>query len=307
MIKATIIADSVSEHDCRITTFVLTFPRIILSEFNTHRMLSRNSASSRAIPFAKMLDMVKKNPFIPIKWMKDHKGMQGTEYFEDQETINYCIEEWLRARDYAIDQAEALNIWDYDDPHLYGGTGGTVKVSGVTKQICNRLLEPFMWHTAIVTATEWENFFALRAHPDAEIHIADLAHKMLIAYNESTPQLIAPNEWHMPFTKDIDIERLIFELEPKNSQEVFDLYKKIAVARCARVSYLNFEGKDDYKADIALHDRLADSGHWSPFEHVAQAHNGSEWSGNFRGWQQYRKQFSNENKTDERIRKKSFS
>ena len=66
MIKAEIIADSLSPQGHRLTTFICVFPRIVLAEFNTHRMLSRNSASSRAIPFNKMLEMVKTNPFIPF-------------------------------------------------------------------------------------------------------------------------------------------------------------------------------------------------------------------------------------------------
>ena len=86
MISAKIIADSLSPMGHRITTFVLVFPRIVLAEFNTHRMLSRNSASSRAIPFEKMLQMVKSNPFIPIRWMMEHKGMQGSDYIENEFT-----------------------------------------------------------------------------------------------------------------------------------------------------------------------------------------------------------------------------
>lgn len=145
MISAKVIADSKNESGNRITTMIITLPRIILAELNTHRMLSKNSASSRAIPFKKMLKSVQENPFIPIAWQKDHKGMQGTEYISTEEGIYICKRGWLEARDIAIKQAQWLNSCN------------------VTKQLCNRLLEPFMWHTVIVTATEWENFFALRA------------------------------------------------------------------------------------------------------------------------------------------------
>ena len=79
-ISAQIVADSKNEFGDRITTMLVTFPRYILAELNTHRMFSKNSASSRAIPFVKMLKSVKENPFIPIAWQKDHPGMQGTEY-----------------------------------------------------------------------------------------------------------------------------------------------------------------------------------------------------------------------------------
>jgi hypothetical protein len=155
-INAKIVADSIDPRGNRITSMLITFPRFILAELNTHRMLSKNSASSRAIPFNKMVESVQNNPFIPIAWQKDHKGMQGTEYITDSDRIqinneephsytkDWVIHNWLLARDYAVNQATSLYKM------------------GITKQICNRLLEPFMWHTVLVTATEWENFFALR-------------------------------------------------------------------------------------------------------------------------------------------------
>lgn len=334
-IDATIIADSKNEHGQRITSFVCTFPRIVLAEFNTHRMLSRNSASSRAIPFDKMLKQIEEHPFIPIKWMKDHKGMQGNEYFTEEDIDDYgftavenCKEEWLKARNYAIRHAKELSE------------------IGVTKQIVNRLLEPFKWHTVIVTATEWENFFALRADEAAEIHIQDLASKMLEEYNNSEPKQLKAGEWHIPFGDQFDEGRLkelpmVKSLlkDNMNGIELLGLHAsfqeakvKIATARCARVSYENFEGGDDYQKDIELHDRLASMGHWSPFEHCARAMteyelyshhrgifvpeedsfpedvgmailgNSFGWSGNFQGFVQYRKMFDNENKTDERVK-----
>lgn len=317
MFKAEIIADSVNNWGDRLTTMVVTFPRIVLAEFNTHRMFSRNSASSRAIPFEKMVKMVEENPFIPIKWMKDHKGMQGNEYF-DGETCNqafghidrafgyshiehkqaseYLQEQWLMARDNAVQQAKTLNEL------------------GVTKQFVNRLLEPFMWHTVIVTASDWGNFFALRVHPDAEIHMQKIAEMMLDAYNNSIPKKLEEGEWHIPFGDKIDnnrLDKLLPEIQPASLtwyiNSIQNLKVKIATARCARVSYLNFEGKDDYDADIKLHDRLLESGHMSPFEHCAKCMSKDEyyqnWSGNFKGFKQYRKMLQGENKTDERINK----
>ena len=306
-IHATIIADSKRADDLedRITTFLVTFPRIVLAEFNTHRALSRNSASSRAIPFKTMVQKCIEEPFIPIKFQKDHKGMQGTEYFEKEMEIWDCRDLWFRARDLAVDQAQRLSEY------------------GLTKQLCNRLLEPFMWHTAIVTATEWENFFALRAHPAAEIHIADLADKMLEQYNLSDPKKLEVGEWHIPFGDNIDDLRvgMAVQLEGQLSTEVNceKMKIKIATARCARLSYFNFEGKDDYGADVKLHDGLIKPGHWSPFEHCAQCMPEQEyitglydgvnllpehlrgWSGNFRGFIQYRKMFHFENRTDSRV------
>lgn len=145
-ISARIVGDSLSPQGHRITTMELVMPRYILAEFNTHRMFSRNSASSRAIPFEKMVKSVTENPFIPIAWQKHHKGMQGTEYLEGQEIKRFAPATWLRARDYAVQQATLLH-----------------QNVGITKQLANRLLEPFMYHKVLVTATEWENFFELRS------------------------------------------------------------------------------------------------------------------------------------------------
>ena len=216
-INAQIVADSVNKQGNRITTFLLTYPRFIHGELMTHRMFSRNSASSRAIPFKKMVKMVEEDPFIPIAWQKDHKGMQGNEYLDFN--VPSCTGEWLRARSQAVRFAKELNA------------------HGVTKQLCNRLLEPFMWHTVLVTATEWDNFFELRcpryvngydeefrsrkdylngtAEPEmypkteeqwwklsqssAEIHIQALAETMWDAMNESIPNQLEAGEYHVPF------------------------------------------------------------------------------------------------------------
>lgn len=159
-ISAEIVADSVNERGNRITSFILTYPRFIHSEVMTHRMFSRNAASSRAIPFEKMVKMVEEDPFIPIAWQKDHKGMQGTEYITDEGVINLKKGVWLKAKDQAIHSAEGLhhNVIKaksmYDTEELEG--------TSVTKQLCNRLLEPFQWYTCLVTATEFDNFFELR-------------------------------------------------------------------------------------------------------------------------------------------------
>lgn len=315
MFKAEIIADSKNEFGNRLTTFIVTFPRIILAEFNTHRMLSRNSASSRAIPFEKMLKSVKENPFIPIKWMKEHKGMQGVEYFPKEWTKD-LNERWLTVRDSAIHYAQ------------------TMSNVGVSKQICNRLLEPFMWHTVIVTASEWENFFALRVHEAAEIHIQKIAGMMLDKYNKSIPKELKAGEWHIPFGDKMDrkeIELILCKESNKYNEftpELLNSIKiKIATARCARVSYTvvgEEDKKDNYENDIKLHDRLLQMGHLSPFEHCGRAmsngefdssfHKGFEgdgpefytngWSGNFRGFIQYRKILKGENKQDSRVIKK---
>lgn len=285
-ISAKIITDSINNGN-RVTTFILTMPRIILAEFNTHRAFSRNSASSRAIPFEKMVKMVEEDPFIPIAWMKDHSGMQGTEFFSPDAEEGLLIRDWLEARDYAVQSAKGLSEF------------------GLTKQIVNRLLEPFMWHTVIVTATDYENFFALRAHEAAEIHIQDLAYKMLEEYNKSVPIVLEEDEWHIPFGDNIDTIKLQDLFNITSSEQLEDYKLKIATARCARVSYMNFEGKDDYKADVALYERLAEMGHWSPFEHCATPIPPfMVRDGNFKGWKQLRSTFFGENREDIRVIKK---
>jgi len=154
MISAKILADSVNTQGDRLTTMEVVFPRIVLAEFNTHRLFSRNSASSRAIPFNKMVKMVEENPFIPLAVQYDHKGMQGSSYFGEREYEAF-VASWLHQRDLAVRSAQ----------QLHG--------QGATKQLCNRLLEPFMYHKVIVTATEFENFFKLR-NPVYEIDLDNL-------------------------------------------------------------------------------------------------------------------------------------
>lgn len=157
-ISATIVADSVNQQGDRLTSLLITFPRILLSEINTHRMLSKNTSSSRAIPFKKMVESVQENPFVPIAWQKEHKGMQGTEYFTNKKDITANEKMWLHARDYAIQSAVAAS-----------------RNFGITKQLCNRLLEPFMWTTMLITGSKegWYNFHSLR-NPIYEIDLDNL-------------------------------------------------------------------------------------------------------------------------------------
>lgn len=312
---ARILADSISPNGVRLITFEVTIPRIVLAEFNTHRILkgmdedpvskfSRNSASSRAIPVSKMIKRVMDDPYIPTSWGKNQKGMQAGEEVNAQDASD-ALYEWISARDSAVRRAENMSR------------------IGIHKQLTNRLLEPFMWHTIIVTATEWDNFFHLRNNPMAHPDIAVPAAMMQELYEESEPEEIGYGEWHLPLIGPEDYD-LAFEngLAGRDSQEMMMLMVKISCARCARVSYLTHDGKRDLQADVDLHDKLLESGHMSPFEHVArpmtqddvrvndgislvrktikEGHelpNGEKidmrewdrWSGNFRGWVQYRK------------------
>lgn len=318
-----VILDSIMPKDHRLTTLKITMPRIVLAEFNTHRMLTRNFASSRAISAVKMIKAVMDSPFVPKAWMKEHTGMQGTEYFNDLEngtanTAAYFENQWLDARDQMA--------------HVSGQMSG----GKLSKQITNRLLEPWMWTTVLSSATEWENFIALRAHEAAEIHIQYIAELMLNALNKSTPQKLN-NDWHIPYGDQMDDNELMKLYEkffPEAKTVVFqDLHRlkvQIAVARCAQTSYtvVDTEGKPmDYFKLKALHDRLYVQGHWSPFEHCALAMDKEMykahilqyysvpkdmmvkeygWCGNFRGFIQYRKMCLEENRIDNRLIKKSY-
>jgi len=313
-IKTEIIAGSLNEHGQKITTWVGTMPRMIWAEFLTHRCFSRNAASSRAIPALKMIANIESDPFIPVAWQKEHKGMQGTEYIEDKQEI-YGVEcGWNDAMKDAVRNAKNLML----DPC-------------VTKQLTNRLLEPFQWYTAIFTTTETENFFNLRCPQytfpsgqmddyvyksrkdflrfvplpmeasdyddwtdldwlkvnkgQGEIHISLLAEAMWDSMNEYDYKQLKAGEWHIPFGNKIDHSRVddLIEDYARDRGEHYDEIHtehliKIATARCARVSYNNFEGKDDYEADIKLYDILKASGHFSPFEHCARAMSEDEMS-----------------------------
>lgn len=277
MHAARILADSTSPDGVRLTTMEVVFPRIVLAEFNTHRVFSRNSASSRAIPIQKMLRLVNENPYVPSEWGKNQKGMQADEPLGEDE-IALAKAAWLDARDAAVERVQSL-----------------LEI-GVHKQLTNRLLEPFMWHTVVCTATEWSNYFNLRCHPAAHPDIRLVSEKMKACMDASTPKVLDYDEWHMPLIFDEDYDDAILE-NPTNPLAVQEKLCKISVGRCARVSYLTHDGKRDHEKDIELFDRLFVGGHMSPFEHVAKpAPDGQEdqFFGNFKGWIQYRKTIPNE-------------
>lgn len=244
-----ILADSIAS-GVRLTTHLITHPRFILAEVNTHRVFSRNSASSRAIPVEKRIEQILADPFVPEAFGANKKGMQAGETLGDDDQIR-AQAFWLRAMDAAIVNARQLAL------------------AGVHKQWANRVLEPYCWHTAIVTSTEWDNFFALRCNPEASPEFRKIAEMMRDAMALSKPKELAPGEWHLPLVFDEDYEQTIMQ-RPEYPTWVQERLSKLSVARCARVSYLTHEGKRDINADLVLYDRLLTSGHMSPFEHAAR-------------------------------------
>lgn len=263
MIDVCIVADSVSEAHARIVTAVWTYPRFIHSEVMTHRVFSRNAASSRAIPVEKMIARIEQEPAMPVYWGQNCRGMSASQAIDD-DLVPKAKVEWLLAMKDAV--AHARNL----------------AAMGVHKQVTNRVVEPYAHMTTVITSTEWSNFFALRVDKEAQPEFFVLAQLMLRAYLNSRPKALAAGSWHLPFAD-------------KYLQDVTEGQAlKIVTARCARVSYLNFEGDIDYEKDYALHDDLLAKGHMSPFEHAARAEDHINRSGNFLGFTQYRKQFDNE-------------
>jgi len=280
-ISATIIADSATPTDIRVTTLKLRYPRLIHSEFMTHRVLSRNASSSRAIPVERLIKDVIDDPAMPIYWGSNKKGMQAG---AEVENTFLAGRRWLAARDSAVEQARLLNNL------------------GLHKQIVNRVLEPFAHINVLVTATDWNNFFSLRRHPDAQPEIRALADAIADAVSNSRPKFINYNDWHLPYVNDDDIASAVKE---EGGQALARLLK-VSTARSARVSYETFEtGKiSTFEEDDRLHTQLVVSQpvHASPAEHQVTPDMKDEsgnWKnrhlhGNLRGVIQYRKLIAGE-------------
>ena len=276
MISAKIIEDSISDAGKQITTFQLTYPRFIHAELMTHRVFSRNASSSRAIPVKKMLEMVRKEPAMPIHWGKNQPGMQANEQLTGWE-LEEAKNLWLAAAEHAAQIADRMNA------------------VGLHKQVANRILEPFQHIHVVLTATELDNWFELRAHPDAQPEIQELAISMREAMDNSTPTMLQFDQWHLPY---------ITQQEREDIQD-WVLLCKVSAARCCRVSYLKHDGTSaSIEEDLALCERLIGSRplHASPFEHQATPDvwlkgnqiRAAQWAqpkfhGNLSGWVQHRK------------------
>lgn len=248
----TILADSVSARGHRLTTFELTYPRIILPEMLTHRVFSRNTSSSRAIPVEKQIVKVSKHPFVPETFGQNQSGMMA-EHDLDENGQELAKNAWMNAVRNAANAAESLAS------------------IGAHKQLANRVVEPFTWTTQIVTATDWDNFFTLRLAEDAQPEIRKIAAMMHKAYNTSVPAQLEEGQWHLPLLSE---EEYILV----NYDGSWEYWSEVSAGRCARVSYLTHDGKRDVEADRALYARLKDSGHFSPLEHVARPFTEREWN-----------------------------
>lgn len=255
--KVEVVADTrSSEHGQRITTMACTYPRYIHAQMLTHRVFSRNAQSSRALPTRILMDNIRTNPVMPLRWGSNQRGMvAGDEVgFDD---ILACQASWRRACDAALRSAEEMER------------------AGLHKENVNRILEPFSTITAIYTATEWDNFFKLRCEEDAQPEIQKIAQMISTAMEKSDP---VTSRHHLPYV-------MREEYDSTALREMF----KLSSARCARVSYLTHEGKRDLVKDLDLADRLMTGGHWSPWEHPALSNPTRTMSANYRGWSSARK------------------
>jgi len=277
-IETKIITDSISPVGARLTTFQLSYPRFIHAELMTHRLFSRNASSSRAIPVEKIIQQVLDDPAMPVHWGKNQRGMQADEEV-DENLAGAARANWLMARDKAV--VHARNFVEM----------------GIHKQIANRILEPWHHISVVVTASEWDNFFTLRCHPDAQPEIKVLAEQMRDAYFSNTPDLLDYGQWHLPYLTKL--ERTFRPRDEDRIEHQANLLKA-STARCARVSYMTHDNEHPVlEKDIGLYDNLFDSKHMSPFEHPATpSTDPNSWSGNFKGWTQYRKTLKGESYTE---------
>jgi len=253
-IEAKVVAHSSHPNSPDLITLQLRYPRFIHAEFMTHRVFSRNASSSRAVPVNKMIEDVLDDPAIPSEWGSNQPGMQAGVEVKD---AGQAKEIWLAARDAAVNYAkEAAGV-------------------GLHKQVVNRLLEPFSHISVVCTATDWDGFFTLRDHPDADPTIRELAVAMKAAIAASKPVALLEGEWHVPYAD--------FVLPVSGTARV-----DCSAARCARVSYLNHDGSGPLPIkDFRLKNRLLADRHMSPFEHQATPRPG-ERHANLNGWKSYR-------------------
>lgn len=283
MTTAKIIADSINPAGSRLTTFEVQVPKYMLAQLNTHRTLSRNYESSRAKPFWRVLQQVCEDPYIPERFGKYNSGMQPAGYFEGEKASELnCV--WGDSATWAAHGAidlGYLNPKTYSTAHdelrkaVYeGGSFEWFKDNPpqVAKETINRLLEPFMKVTGVVSATNWDSLLTTRTAQDAQDDINTMARAIQSGLAENEPTPIKWGEWHVPFS----------------NADYADSYELAqAVERVARVSYGNLHLVS--KRPVGeLFEQLQDGGHWSPFEHVAQADEEGYTSNYHTSWSQYR-------------------
>ena len=306
-IHATVIAHSVNPYGKELVTYQLLYPRFIHSEFMTHRMISKNASSSRAIPVETQIKHIQENIAMPVSWGKNQAGMQAGD--ENDEMVGLYDNDgyyYELPKEYAWENActESIRIAE-----------GFVE-AGYHKQVVNRLLEPYTYINTVASGTDWDNFFYLRYHKDADPTFQELAKVMYEAYTESVPELLQEGEYHTPYVDHIRSPYSGLEYSSNDEQIELEDAIKISVSCCAQASYR----KNDTSLSKALviYDKLITSkpAHSSPTEHVATPFGIDEhfnrrnayenlkavgidapmimYSGNFNTWTQYRKTIDGE-------------
>lgn len=308
-ISAQIIAHSQTSDDSihpytSLVTYEIVAPRFILAEINTHRMLSKNTASSRAVPVGSVLDMIETSMAKPIHWGANQPGMSS--HIELVGMARELAEQmWEQAAVAAASYAESLSCKETINGH---------------KQWVNRIIEPFTFSKTVITGTEWANFFYLRNHPDAQPEFKELAQAMLEEYQKSTPTMVAPGEWHLPYVQSEKDQSGTVTYYSGDKKLTLQEAQMVSASCCAQVSYRRLD--DSLEKAIKVYERLnfnskTDPAHASPVEHQAtpigshnrnkqlcetdrgithQRRDGTLWSGNLKGYIQYRQLFDNEAK-----------
>lgn len=260
-ITAIIIADSIGSHGIRLTTFQVRLPKFLLQEIARHRVLSLSFNSSRAIPAKTIRRQVWHDPVMPIEWGSNRSGMSAGNPLIGWR-LKLAIAAW-----HGVSKLACCGAW-------------ILSILQLHKQHVNRILEGFVWADGVITATDWDNLFKLRIHPDAQPEFCELATQMRDLLESHRPEILATADWHLPYIAEY--ERAIYGLST---------LKDLSASRCARVSY--GLAPPDYNKDIKRANMLrsSDPPHLSPYEHVAQCMlKGDYRSGNFTGWFQYRKE-----------------
>jgi hypothetical protein len=258
-ISAEIVADSVASSGVRLTTFQVRIPKFLLQEIARHRVLSLSFNSSRAIPAKTIRSQVWHDPVMPIEWGSNQPGMSAGK--------NLSGWRFLAARLIWQLASKTACICHY-----------LLSKIGLHKQHVNRLLEGFIWADGVISATDWDNLFNLRCHPDAQPEFRELAMQMRGLLDSHNPEILRLGEWHLPYISDG--ERDFYDI---------GIQRDLSASRCARVSY----GLKPFDIEVDLNrcQRLKSGNpvHASPFEHVAQSvYLPNYRSGNYRGWHQYR-------------------
>lgn len=263
---AKVIQHSASKGKPDLVTVHLKYPRFIHGEVMTHRVFSRNASSSRAIPIRKMISGILKDPAKPTYWGTNKPGMQAG---DELKGVRLFLAK-------SIWKLACINAcaWSY-----------LLHLCGLHKQHANRITEPFQFINVLVTATEWDNFYKLRMHKDAQPEIKELATAIHDGIKSSKPIYLNESQWHLPYITADDVVA---------THSNYTLLSKISSARCARISYMTHGSTViNRDKDLELFDLLAGSDpmHLSPTEH--QATPSARGNANYRGWKQFRYNLEN--------------